>query len=60
MKLALKLTQPLCPLPLGGVGTDVGRQWLACREASPDLTGHYTSVFTTFSTAQFPIWSCDW
>lgn len=55
MKLALRLTQPLCPLPLGGVGTVVGRQWLAHKEASADPTGHCTSVFTTFSTARFPI-----
>lgn len=45
MKLALRLTQPLGPLPLGGVGTVVGKQWLVCREASPDPTGHCTSVF---------------
>lgn len=48
MKLALRLTQPLCPLPLCGVGTVVGRQWLVCREVSPDPTGHCTSGFYNF------------
>lgn len=48
MKLALRLTHPLCTLPLGRVGTVVGRQWLVCREASPDPTGHCTSGFFVF------------
>lgn len=38
-----------------GGGTVVGRRWLAHREARPDPTDHCTSVFTTFSTARFPI-----
>lgn len=54
MKLASRLIQPPCALPLGGEGTVVGRQWLACGKGSPDSPGHCTSVFTTFSTPGFP------